>query len=136
MTTRHNIWETEMGNELIPIAKNSQQRAKAVFTPHVDIIETLDAMTLYADMPGVEAEDLDIRVHEGELAIAATTRERDAATGWIVREYEVGSFYRSFQLSDDFNATAISAELRNGELRVHLPKVERVKPIKIEVIAG
>ena len=136
MKANHTITETKMGNELVPISKNGKPKARGVFTPHVDIVEAAHALTLYADMPGVETEDLDIRVHENELAIAGSVRQRNEPTKWLAKEYEIGSFYRSFQISDDIDATAISAELKNGELRVHLPKIERAKPIKIEVKAG
>lgn len=136
MNASNTMTETKMGNELVPISKNGKLKARAVFTPHVDIVEAPDALTLFADMPGVETEDLDIRVHESELAIAGTVRQRSEPTKWLAKEYEIGGFYRSFQISDDIDATDISAELKNGELRVHLPKVERAKPIKIEVKAG
>ena len=92
--------------------KRQTQKQEPVFTPHVDIIESPDSLALYADMPGVETKDLDIRVHEGELAIAGTVRQRNEPAKWLVKEYEIGSFYRSFQISDDIDATAISAELK------------------------
>lgn len=125
-----------MGNDLVPVVQNGKPKAKAVFTPHVDIVETREALLLYADMPGVEANDLDIRVHNSELAVAGTVRDRQSPSKWLSREYEVGGFYRSFQLSKDIDSTGITAELKNGELRIELPKVERAKPIKIEVKTG
>jgi HSP20 family protein len=107
--------------------------APASFTPHVDVFEYQDAIVIQANMPGVTAESLDIRVHGKELAVAGTVEPRNADGKWLLQEYEVGSFYRSFQLSDQVDQSKISAELKNGELTIRLPKVEAAKPLKIEV---
>ncbi|MCA9212487.1 MAG: Hsp20/alpha crystallin family protein [Planctomycetales bacterium] len=125
-----------MGNELVPVSINGTGRATTTFTPHVDVVECSDEIVLFADLPGVTTDNLDIRVHNGELAVAATIDARHHAGDWLMHEYEVGAFYRTFQLSDEIDASSISAELKNGELRIRLPKVERAKPIKINVNSG
>ena len=124
-----------MTTQLVNHLKNGQSSSPAstTFTPHVDVIEYVDMTVIHANMPGVSADNLDIRVHGKELAVAGTIAPRHSDAKWLLREYEVGSFYRAFQLSDDVDHSRITAELKNGELTLRLPKVETAKPIKIEV---
>ena len=61
---------------------------------------------------------------------------RHAEREFVYGEYGIGDFYRSFTISETIDAEKISAELHNGVLTLHLPKVEAVKPRKIAVKAG
>lgn len=103
------------------------------YSPRVDILETADELTLYADMPGVRPEDLDIRFENGELTIHAKVAARPEKGEFLLREYGVGDFYRTFSISEEIDSDKITAELKQGVLVLHLPKREAVKPKRITV---
>jgi len=112
-------------------------RPGPVFAPVVDIFESQDALTLLADMPGVEPKGLKIDLNDGILTLSGTV-DTSARSGEepLLTEYEVGGFYRQFTLSDSIDQAKIEAKLANGVLHLHLPKVEAVKPRQITVKAG
>ena len=102
-------------------------------TPRVDVLETEDELLVLADVPGVKAGDVDIRFENGELTVHARREPSHAdmpRAGW---ESEVTSYFRSFRVTEQIAADRIEAELRNGVLTLHLPKVEAVKPRRIAV---
>ena len=103
------------------------------FTPRVDILETGDELVLYADLPGVKPEDVDVRFEHGELIVHGKCAPRQPNVKYLYSEYGVGDYFRSFSLSEHLDATKISARLVNGVLEVHLPKLDAVKPRKIAV---
>jgi HSP20 family protein len=108
-------------------------RGGAYFTPRVDIVETDHELTLYADLPGVKPDGVDLRYEHGELALHGRCDARHPERGGLLNEYEVGDFYRAFQVGETIDASKISAEFKNGVLIVHLPKMEQVKPRQITV---
>ncbi len=114
-----------------------QTRPGLVFTPAVDIFETDNEITLLADMPGVKAGDLDIDLHENVLTLAgeAQAPEGDREMD-VIREYRTGKYYRQFTLSQVIDQAKIMAELKDGVLRLRLPKVEAAQPRKITVNAA
>ena len=105
------------------------------FTPLVDIIETSDAFLFHADLPGVKPGDVDVSFENGMLTIAGKVAPRRPENGgrYVWREYGVGHFYRSFTLGTPVNVDGITAELKNGELTLTVPKHESIKPRKIEI---
>jgi HSP20 family protein len=103
------------------------------FTPRVDILETDHELTLYADMPGVKPEDVDVRFENGELTLHGRCGPRPQAGNCLVAEYGVGDYYRVFTVAEGVDAGKIAAELKQGVLTVHLPRSEAVKPRKIAV---
>jgi HSP20 family protein len=103
------------------------------FTPRVDIIETPEELLLFADIPGVKPEDVDVRFENGELVFHGRCNPRCADANFLLGEYEVGDFYRVFTLNESIEAEKISAELKQGVLTVHLPKAAAIKPRKITV---
>jgi HSP20 family protein len=104
------------------------------FTPVVDIFETDREITLLADMSGVKAKDLNIDLHEnvltltGEVEPPERTEEVD-----VLREYQIGTYYRQFTLSEVIDQSKIDAELKDGVLRLTMPKVEAAAPRNITV---
>jgi HSP20 family protein len=114
-----------------------QTKPGIVFTPAVDIFETEKELTLLADMPGVKAGNLSIGLNKNVLAM---TGEVDAPEGKdetdVIREYETGKYFREFTLSNEIDQTKIDASLKDGALRLILPKVQAAAPRKIEVKAG
>jgi len=105
------------------------------FTPRVDIVETDTELLLYADMPGVRPDDLDLRYENGELILRGKVQRPEVTGNLIYGEYEVGDFYRVFNLHESINSTKIDAEFKNGVLIVHLPKQEKVKPKQVKIRA-
>lgn len=111
-------------------------RETTTYNPRVDIAETEDEMLLYADLPGVEKENLDLRFENGELIIEGRVEPRQADQQFPYAEYGIGDFCRKFSITEAIDAEKISAELKSGVLTIHLPKTDAVKPRKIEVQAA
>lgn len=109
-------------------------RATRTYRPPVDIIERGDELMILADMPGVPADQLEIQFEDGMLTIHGhVPRRQDESVRYLMQEYGEGDFYRSFQVSEAVDPTRITAELSCGVLTLHLPKVDAIKPRKIEV---
>jgi len=106
----------------------------AAFTPRVDIVETDNELTLFADLPGVRPDDVELRYEQGELLLHGRVQRR-AAEGrrLLLQEYEDGDFFRAFTIHESIDSTRISAECKNGVVVVHLPKAEAVRPRQIPV---
>jgi HSP20 family protein len=126
---------SENGTQAIdptPQTETPSTRAVTV-SPRADVLETNDEFLLLADMPGVTAEDLDIRFENGELTLHGRRTLGHTGQTRAAWEYEVTNYFRSFRLTDDIAADRIEAGLKNGVLTVHLPKAESVKPRRIAV---
>jgi HSP20 family protein len=108
-------------------------RGGVFFTPRVDIVETDNELTLFADLPGVRPEDVDLRYEQGELILHGRCQPRHPERGALLSEYEVGDFYRAFAIHESIDGSKIGAEFKNGVLTVHLPKMEQVRPRQITV---
>jgi len=108
-----------------------------VFTPEVDIFETEKALTLLADMPGVKPAKLTIDLRENVLSITGDVDPAQAPDEEeIVVEYETGRFFRQFTLSEVIDQNKIDAQLKDGVLRLTLPKVEKATPRRISIKAA
>lgn len=102
------------------------------FTPRVDIYETDNELTLYADVPGVGPNDVDLRYEGGELLVRGRVKPRHPEN-LVYQEYDEGDFYRAFAIHESIDAGRIEAECKNGVLIVHLPKAEQARPKRITV---
>jgi HSP20 family protein len=110
---------------------------RLLFNPPIDIYETPEGLVLYADLPGVTAEGLDLQVQDNRLTLfGRIQRTEEAPANMVHQEYQVGDFLRSFILSDEVDHEQIQAKLTNGVLRVDLPRAARAKPRRIEVSPG
>jgi HSP20 family protein len=128
-----------MENKPLPLKDKREHGARAeltqggpVFVPAVDILEDGDQLILIADMPGVDASGIDIRIENNELHIHGRV-SRTTPGEYLVSEYPIGDFMRSFVLSNLVDASLVSASIKNGVLRVTLPKSQAAKPRKIQV---
>lgn len=111
-----------------------QTRTGAVFTPAVDIFETDKEITLLADMPGVKADSLNIDLNENVLSLDGDVQSPQGGDEMdVFREYRTGKYYRQFTLSQAIDQSKIEAAIKDGVLRLSLPKVEAAKPRKIAV---
>lgn len=119
-----------------PDAGRGEDRPRREFfmTPLIDIHEGPDGLVLEADLPGATEQGLRIQLEENVLSLHAhvpSPAPEGART--LHEEYPVGDFQRSFILSDEVERGRISAELKNGVLRLVLPKAERAKTRRIEI---
>lgn len=107
---------------------------RLLFNPPIDIYETPDGLVLYADLPGVTTEGLDLQVQDNRLTLFGRIQQCDNDDGNVLHEeYKVGDFLRSFILSDEVDHDRITARLNHGVLRVELPRASRSQPRRIEV---
>lgn len=104
-------------------------------TPPIDIYEGPEGLILEADLPGVTESDVTIQLTDNVLTLHARRGQSSVPEGarLLHEEHPVGDYFRSFILSDEVERTRISAELKNGVLRLTLPKAERAKTRRIEI---
>ena len=105
------------------------ERTTRTVAPRVDIYEAEKAYVLLADMPGVTAQGLDVVAERNELVIRG--RVDPLAVPYDYQEFELANYFRAFTLTEDLDPSGISAVLRDGVLRVEIPKSARVVPKKI-----
>jgi HSP20 family molecular chaperone IbpA len=119
------------------VARVERTRDRRTYTPNVDIIETADEFLVVADMPGVAANAIDIQYEQGVLTMHARVepRQDEGKTTYLLREYGIGDYYRSFRLGEGIDPDKIEARLKDGVMELHLPKSEATKPKKIAVQA-
>lgn len=115
------------------LAEEETPARTVTVTPRVDVLEAEGEVLVLADMPGVQPGDVDIRFEKGELTIHGRRAAAHAEKESHLREYQATNYFRAFGAAETIAADKISAELKNGVLTVHLPKVEAVKPRKITV---
>jgi HSP20 family protein len=112
-------------------------RPGRVYVPDIDICETKDGLWLWADMPGVDEQSVEVKLADGVLSIEGHVSLQDYANLTpVYTEYNVGNFLRRLTLSDDVDAERIKARIANGVLELELPKAERLKPRRITVSAS
>jgi HSP20 family protein len=102
-------------------------------TPLVDIESTQDGYVLYAEMPGVSKDGIEVTVENGDLLIIGHRRPLEVSGELIYRESRPYDFRRVYELDPSIDTSRISARIENGLLIVNLPKAEKVKPRRIEV---
>lgn len=107
------------------------------FKPVVDIFETEEEITVLADMPGVKSEDINIDLRDNTLTLTGEAASSgNPGEEILAAEYETGTYYRQFSLSGAIDQGKIDANIKNGVLRLILPKIEKAKPRKITVKAA
>ncbi|NNL67067.1 MAG: Hsp20/alpha crystallin family protein [Myxococcales bacterium] len=106
----------------------------AAARPAVDLVAFEDRIELHADLPGLSQEDVEVQFEDGALTIRGK-RDLDVAEGGRVLRRERGgaSFVRSFALGEDVDVDGIEANMKDGVLRIKLPRSERVRPRQIPV---
>jgi HSP20 family molecular chaperone IbpA len=103
--------------------------------PSVDIYEDDNEILLYADMPGVKKEDISVNIDNGTLSLSGVRRfDNKGVSTW--KEFSDVEYVRSFSVPQTIAVERVEAELKDGVLRLHLPKSEAVKPRTIEIKAA
>ena len=114
---------------------NEETMASADWAPVVDIVESEQEFSLLVELPGVQKSDVKLSVQDGVLTLNGQ-REQDKEVKGIRfhrTERAYGRFTRSFALPESVDEQKLSAEFRDGLLKVHLPKAEKAKPRSVEV---
>ena len=106
--------------------------------PHVNVWEDVDSFLVEAELPGVNFDEVEIHVHEGDQISIKGERKHDENLGitWIRRERFTGEFSRTLQLKCSVDTEAVKASLKNGVLEIRLPKAADHQPKKIEIETG
>lgn len=100
--------------------------------PMVDIYENEDEILLHADMPGVAKDNITVNVDNGRLEISATRKLQTKGSGsW--QEFGDVEYRRVFSVPQSIDVAKVNAELKEGVLKLHLPKAEAAKPRTIEI---
>jgi len=122
-------------NDTATVNRNATKAtADAALTPPVDVIEDASGITLYADLPGVPKDRLNVHVEgdtlsiEGEIALP-TPETLDATHV----EVALARYRRVFTLSRELDAAKVDAEFEHGVLKLRIPKAEHAQPRRIEV---
>lgn len=101
-------------------------------TPAVDIYENDEEILLQADMPGVVKEDISVNIDNGTLSLSGVRKlPTYGATTW--EEFGNLRYVRNFSVPQTIDVDRVEAELKDGILRLHLPKSEASKPRRIEI---
>ena len=114
--------------------KPADARGEDAMLPAVDVIEDGAGITLYADLPGVPKDALDIRVESETLTIAGEVR-LDLPEGMQATHVELGRprFRRVFTLSKELDPNRVDAQFAHGVLTLRIPKAEHARPRKVEI---
>lgn len=106
----------------------------AALLPAVDVVEDASGITLYADLPGVPRDGLDLQIDADTLVIQGEARvELPEGLEAKHAEITVPRFRRTFTLSRELDVAKITAQLQQGVLTLRIPKAEHAQPRRIEV---
>lgn len=125
-------------NDMVKIQENSNWDSKTGnevwVEPLVNIFETEDEYSLNAFMPGVSRDNIKVKIKGGSLVLIGKIDHDDLMDKkYILKEIEIGNYYRKFNLSDSINMDKIQASFQNGILSISLPKTEKIKPKIIQI---
>jgi HSP20 family molecular chaperone IbpA len=129
-----NDLETRSPGALSSTKKDTSSFSPAALTPPVDVVEDSSGITLYADLPGVSKEKLQIQTESGTLTLEAEL-ELPVPEGLQSTHTEValGRFRRTFKLSNELDPSKVTAKLVQGVLTLRIPKAEHAQPRRIQV---
>jgi len=123
-----------MTNQAVTQSSNDESRNEPALLPPVDVIEDTTGITVYADLPGVPRDRLNVRVEGDALLIDAdlvlnVPQDMQASHAEVQRTH----FRRAFTLSRELDPDKVAAELSQGVLKVRIPKAEHAQPRRIAV---
>jgi HSP20 family molecular chaperone IbpA len=124
----------DRSQEIVKQEEKNIEKTKELYeaTPAVDIYENEDEILIYADMPGVVKDDISVDIDNGTLSISGVRKL--SVTGSVTyEEFSDVEYVRNFSVPQTIDVEKVEAELKNGVLRLHLPKSEAAKPRQIEI---
>jgi len=113
----------------------SREPERPTARPAVDVFENDEEILLVADLPGVPAEKLSVRLDDGELILEGRWRDTDPHRS-LAREYQPVDYRRVFAVPEGIDPEAVKARVKDGVVRIHLAKAESFRPREIPVQAG
>ena len=114
-----------------------EQETQRAVLPAIDVFEDASGITLLADMPGVPKDQLELKVEGEALLIEGSVQPRTPeGLEAIYAEVRAPRYRRSFTLSRELDTTRIEANLKDGVLRLRIPKQAHAQPRRIAVTAG
>jgi HSP20 family protein len=128
----------EVQKEELAAAEGTERtRECSCFVPRADIYEADDQIVIVADVPGAGEDSVEITLDKSILTINAFVEPyQPEGHSLSLAEYEVGDYQRSFRLSDEIDREKIQATIRDGVLRLYLPKEAEARARKIAVTTG
>ncbi len=107
------------------------------YMPSFDVKETKEAYLFKADLPGVNEKDLELSLTGNRLTVSGKReeehKEKEEEGHYFAYERKYGSFNRSFTLPEGVDVDHVSADLKNGELTIRVPKRPEVQSKKIQL---
>ncbi len=103
---------------------------------NLDVVENDNAYEVYADLPGVKQEDIEISLTSNVLSIKGSRHTETGKKEGSVHRESHNSFERALTLPDGIDTEKIEANMKNGVLKLHIPKTEEAAARKIEINAG
>ena len=123
------LWDSFLGGGL------ARRGEEGEWLPSLDVAETKNELVVKAEVPGMDAKDIDISLSDGMLTIKGEKKqekeEKEADYHLVERSY--GAFTRSIQLPSEVQSDKISASYKNGILKITLPKSEEAKKKEIKI---
>ena len=116
----------------------ARERADTAYiVPHVDVIEDSAGITLLADLPGVAKDALELKVEGTSLTLEGQIRlDTPQGMGAVFAEVRASRYRRAFTLSRELDSAKIDAQLKDGVLKLRVPKLAEAQPRRIEVRAA
>jgi HSP20 family protein len=118
------------------VAQRDQSRStgEPALVPAVDVFEDAHGLTLFADLPGVARDRLELRAHDGNLYLEAEAVIPFPAELRLQHsELRQPRYARAFALSPDFDSSRIEANLQDGVLKLTIPRRDEARPRRIPV---
>lgn len=137
---RRGFWDSSVGRTVLNVEPFWRKEIGWAVSPAVDVVDKATHYEIKAELPGMEAKDIDVSFSEGMLTIKGEKREEkeEKKADYHLSERRYGSFQRSFAVPQGVDAGKIDADFKNGLLTVTMPKLpEAQKSAKqIEIKAG
>lgn len=119
------------------VARTTQRQA-LTFMPAFDVKETKEAFIFKADLPGMTDKDIDVSIAGNRLTVSGKreAETQDKGDNYFTYERTYGSFSRAFTLPEAVDVDSIHADLKDGVLKINVPRSPETQPKKIAIKAG
>jgi len=136
MAEEKNLQAQDVEKQKIDQGEAERTRSGLAFVPRADIYETNEGVFVVCDMPGVDENSVDITLEKGILSINSyVTADQPKGHSLAYTEYQVGDYYRRFSVSNEIDQEHIEATVKDGVLRLKLPKVGPItKKIAVKAV--
>lgn len=116
------------------MSENTETKSLQRVSPPTDILEREDGVYVFMDVPGVRREDLKIEINATELVVSGRALQGGTEKETFMEvEFGPGEYVRTVSLSDRVDRERIKANLKDGVLTLHLPRLEKIAPRRIPV---